>query len=58
MFKVNQFVKIKKYAGDQYNEEGRINHIREDGTYWVTNMNQPFMGSVSDFFTEDELEAI
>lgn len=57
-FKVNETVKINKYDGDQYNEVGRVNSITEDGRYWVTNMNMPFMGTVSDFFDEDELSKV
>lgn len=56
MFKVNEIVVIKQYKNDEYNREGRVKQILGDGTYWVANMNMPFMGNVSDFFKEDELE--
>ena len=58
MFEINEIVTIKEYRDDEYNCEGRINTIMEDGKYWVTNMNMPFMGTISAAFTEDELEKL
>ena len=55
-FELNEIVIIKEYADCEYNREGRVNSIMEDGTYWVVNTNMPFMGTISDFFTADELE--
>lgn len=58
-FQENEHVIIKEYIGDEYNERGRVNGYNPDTKkYWVTNMNMPFMGTVSDFFDEDELEKI
>lgn len=57
-FAHNEVVVINQYIGDQYNEQGRVNSIMDDGRYWVTNMNMPFMGTVSDFFEEDELSKV
>ena len=45
---------ILEYIGDDINEQGRVEDV-QNGMYWVTNMNMPYMGMVSDFFTEDEL---
>ena len=55
-FEINEIVVIKEYKDCEYNREGRVNSIMGDGTYWVVNKNMPFMGTVSDFFTADELE--
>jgi len=57
-FAHNEVVVINQYIGDQYNEQGRVNSIMDDGRYWVTNMNMPFMGTVSDFFEEEELSKV
>lgn len=57
-FKVGEIVIIKMFRGSETNERGRINHISSDGRYWVTNMNMPFQGTVSDYFWSDELEKV
>ena len=58
-FRIGQPVLIKKYRGDQYNEQGRVNTYDADtGRYWISNMNMPYMGTVSDMFSEDELENV
>jgi len=55
-FKINEHVNIKKYAGDEYNSEGRVAARDDKKGYYVQNMNMPFMGTVSDWFKADELE--
>jgi len=51
-------VNIKQYKDDEYNSEGRVIQISEDGkSYRVSNLNMPFMGTVNDWFTADEVEA-
>lgn len=55
-FVVNEFVRIKRYAEDGINGYGRVGYIEDDGRYFVTNMNMPFLGTVNNFFNEDELE--
>jgi len=54
-FEIGEHVNIKKYAGDQFNSEGRVASLDERG-YLVQNMNMPFMGTVSDWFKADELD--
>jgi hypothetical protein len=57
-FKVNEIVKIKKYPNpNDINHYGRIQSI-EGKKYWVVNLGQPFSGTVSAFFAENELESI
>ena len=49
-------VTIKQYIGDQYNEEGYVRgYDPKNGKWWVTNWNMPFQGTVSDWFSEEEL---
>ena len=55
-FKVNDIVRIKAYDEDGINGYGRVQAVREDGLVWVVNGNMPFAGTISDFFTHDELE--
>ena len=55
-FKVGDIVIIKKYIGDEYNEEGRVESILDDGRVWVTNTNMPYMGTVSAFFKPEALK--
>jgi len=57
-FEFNEIVIIKQYKDCEYNREGRVKQVFPDGTYWVANLNMPFMGTVSDIFTADELEKI
>jgi len=56
-FKRNETVIIKKFRNNPNEKFGRIDSI-EDGKFRVTNMNMPFMGTVSDTFSEDEIEKI
>lgn len=61
MIKRLDTVIIKKYKGDQFNEQGIVLSLKTFNygiKYHVSNMNMPFMGTVSDFFYEDELEEI
>jgi hypothetical protein len=49
-------VTIKKYIGDEYNEEGVVRGYDPKSKKWrVTNMNMPFQGTVSAWFSEEEL---
>lgn len=55
--KIGDAVTIKKYIGDEYNERGVVRSIDDVlGLYWVTNMNMPYMGTVSAHFTREEIE--
>ena len=61
MIKRLDHVIINKYIGDDFNEQGKVLSIKtfDKGiVYHVSNMNMPFMGTVSDFFYEDELTEI
>lgn len=57
-----EIVGIKQYRDDEYNYEGRVMNVKETWNghiyYYVSNMNMPFMGSISEFFKESELEKI
>ena len=55
-FHVYEIVTIKKYKNDQYNNKGIIQHIYEDGRIWVSNLNQPFQGTISEIFYPEDLE--
>jgi hypothetical protein len=58
-FKENDFVIIKKYKGDDANEWGRICSVDlEKQLLWVSNMNMPFYGVISDWFGPSELERV
>lgn len=53
--KPKDIVLIKKYKDDPVNKYGKVESIIGQ-RYWVTNLNQPFCGTISDFFFENELE--
>ncbi len=55
-FKVNDYVRIKKYPKNGSDGYGRVVGILPDGRYWVSNMNMPFCGNVNDYFQEQDLE--
>lgn len=60
-FKDREMVIIKMYKNDEYDRKGIVQgEIEKNGVvkYWVSNLNMPFYGTVSDFFTADELEKI
>jgi hypothetical protein len=52
--KVNDIVTILAYKNDPKNCRGRVNSI-SDGRYYITNMNMPFMGTINDWFTREEI---
>ncbi len=54
--KVNDIVLILPYKDSEINSRGRVTQIMGDGSFHVSNMNMPFSGTISDFFTERELE--
>jgi hypothetical protein len=58
MLKVNDRVRILAYPEEGINGYGRIQMIdrrRKKKKYWVVNFNMPFQGSISDYFSEEEL---
>lgn len=55
VFTPGDIVIIKKYEHIEENKYGVVQTVRDDGKIWVTNMNQPFMGDVSDHFIPNEL---
>lgn len=58
-FKINQIVKILLYNNDEYNKYGQIHSYNEEKQmYWVVNTNMSWRSTVSDYFTEYELEAV
>lgn len=55
---MGKVVVLKKYKGDQFNEKGIVRgYDPKSKKWWVTNMNMPFMGTVSGWFADSELEA-
>ncbi len=56
--KVNDTVLIIPYKDDERNSHGRVTEIMKDGSYHVSNLNMPYSGIISDFFTEQELEKV
>ncbi len=54
--KVNDIVLILPYKDSEINSLGRVTQIMGDGSFHVSNMNMPFSGTISNFFTERELE--
>ncbi len=59
-FAEGDHVGIKIYKGDEYNYEARVNIVNpnKDKPYHVSNMNMPFMGTVSGWFRADQLEKL
>lgn len=58
-FDILETVRILKYPGNSINARGIVRTYNSTlGLYWVTNMSMPYMGTVSDNFTEDELGKI
>jgi len=57
-FNINQHVRILLYPEGDINEKGRIQfYNKETGLYRVVNMNMPYQGTVSAWFSPYELEA-
>ncbi len=53
---VNDYVRVKALAGTD-DSMGRVTCV-VDGRYHVSSMNMPFCGSISQFFTADEIEKV
>ena len=58
MYNINDYVYIRPDLIDfeEVNERGRIDMVK-DGLYHVTNVNMPFIGTISAWFTENEISA-
>ena len=49
-------VTIKEYIGHEVNEEGMIRaYDPASKNWWVTNLSMPFNGTVTGWFSEEEL---
>lgn len=43
----------------EYNRYAVVNSDKPiDGKYWLTNMNQPFMGTISGFYSPEEFTVV
>lgn len=55
-FEVNEHVRILRIKNKEHPDAfGRVDSISKDGMYRVVNMNMPYMGSICEYFHEDEL---
>ena len=54
-FKVNDHVRILKYSENSPDGYGRVCAVYKDKTYWITNLNSPYAGSISKVFNEKDL---
>lgn len=45
-FKVGEIVRIVDEPAGSINEFARIDQIFGNGTFWISNINQPFSGSI------------
>lgn len=54
--KVGDTVRILEFPKGHINAEGRVEGISEKGRIWVSNLNQPFAGTISQFFDREEIE--
>tara|TARA_R100000789_G_C2879489_1_gene114009 strand:- start:237 stop:443 length:207 start_codon:yes stop_codon:yes gene_type:complete len=57
-YKVNDRVRIIKYPKNDINGYARINFIFPDGRVWLTNINMPYQGTISEIFTKEEFEEL
>jgi len=55
LFTPGDIVIIKQYENVPENKYGVVQSIHPDGKVWVTNMNMPFQGDVSDNFVPNQL---
>lgn len=58
LFNQHEKVRILKYPEGDINEFGFIQGFNDDKRYWVSNMNMPFQGTVSEIFDETELDKV
>ena len=57
-FKMFQMVRIKGEKPGSINEFAHVRGVFDDGTYWVSNLNMPFSGSISAIVTDKDIERL
>ena len=57
-FKLYQMVRIKGMPEGCADEFAHVRGVYKDGTYWISNMNMPFSGSISEIVTADKIERL
>lgn len=55
MFKRNEIVRVVGEPKGSINEFARIDTVYDDGRFWITNMNMPFLGTISKIVAESEI---
>ena len=54
-FKMHDTVRIIQFPEEHINAYGRVDDVHMDGRVWVENFNQPWSGTISQWFKPDEL---
>lgn len=57
-YKLYQTVRVKAMPKGSADEYAAIRGIYKNGTYWISNLNMPFSGSISEIVTADEIERL
>lgn len=56
--KMNDTVRIKGQPKGSMNEFGRVLGVDFNGLIWVSNLNSPFSGTISEKFRKEDLELV
>lgn len=56
--KLGQTVRILSQPEGSENEFGHVNSLPDRGKVWVSNFNMPFQGTISEFYSPEDIELV
>lgn len=57
-FEMHEHVRVKGIPVGDPDEFAWVQGVYEDGRYWITNINMPYMGTISAIVSSDKIEKI
>lgn len=57
-YKLYQMVRVKGVPKGDPDEFAHVRAVYDDGTYWISNLNMPFSGTISAVVTAQEIERL
>lgn len=57
-FEFDEKVRVKGKRVGSIDEFAVVRHVYENGTYWIANLNMPFVGTISDVVSENKIEKV
>lgn len=57
-YKLYQMVRVKGVSKGDPDEFAHVRAVYDDGTYWISNLNMPFSGTISAVVSANEIERL